>query len=203
MSKIGILAYGSLIEDPGVELAPLIVERINGVQTPFNIEFARKSSSRNDAPTLIPVESIGSPVLGVILVLCPSVTVEAAKDFLWRRETRNEKSNKHYSNPINPTSNQVVVGEDRSFNDLDLVLFTKIGANIDSLTADKLAKLAIQSARGDAGKTKKDGISYLISVKRQNISTPLTDEYERKILQALGVRTLEEAHAAARKYLPS
>jgi len=47
MSNIGILAYGSLIEDPGSEINPLISEH-QTVETPFCIEFARSSSSRNN-----------------------------------------------------------------------------------------------------------------------------------------------------------
>lgn len=46
IERIGILAYGSLIEDPGKELKPLIIERIPNVKTPFSVEFARSSSSR-------------------------------------------------------------------------------------------------------------------------------------------------------------
>ncbi|SEA80635.1 hypothetical protein [Marinobacterium iners] len=199
MSTIGILAYGSLIEDPGIELEPLIFERKEGIQTPFNIEFARTSSSRGGAPTVVPVENIGSPVSAVILMLSNDLDVDAAKDLLWRRETRNEKSKKHYSNPVNPTVNQVVVEEVRDFHGVDLVLFTKIGANIDAPTAVKLATLAIESARGGAGADRKDGISYLISLKRQNISTPLMHSYESTILQRLGVKTLEEAYEAARQ----
>ena len=52
---IGILAYGSLIDDPGDEIKPLVKQKIEGVETPFAIEFARSSKSRNGAPTLIPV----------------------------------------------------------------------------------------------------------------------------------------------------
>ena len=55
MEKIGILAYGSLIDDPGIEIEPLIKKRIKNIQTPFKIEIARKSTTRGDGPTLIPV----------------------------------------------------------------------------------------------------------------------------------------------------
>lgn len=56
---IGILAYGSLINNPGDELAPLIIERIP-CMTPFNVEYARLSLTRDNAPTLIPVQGEGS-----------------------------------------------------------------------------------------------------------------------------------------------
>src|SRR5262249_52648561 len=50
---IGILAYGSLINDPGVEIEPLIVERIS-TRTPFPVEYARLSKSRGGGPTVVP-----------------------------------------------------------------------------------------------------------------------------------------------------
>ena len=199
MNRIGILAYGSLIEDPGVELKPLISEKIRDIETPFNIEFARKSSLRDDAPTVVPVEIGGAPVKAVILVLKKHVKMESAKDFLWRRETRNEKSDKHYTTPSNPTVNQVVAGVIDNLGGIETVLYTKVGANIDAPTPEKLAKLAIESAKQKSGSTGKDGISYLISLKGQNISTPLMPEYEEKILSLLGVNKIEVALDAARK----
>ena len=47
-NSIGILAYGSLIQEPGCEIAPAIVRRIS-CRTPFKVEYARKSNSRNGA----------------------------------------------------------------------------------------------------------------------------------------------------------
>jgi cation transport regulator ChaC len=193
MSSIGILGYGSLIEDPGVELKPLISKTITDIETPFNIEFARSSQSRDGAPTVIPVVNCGSPVKAVILVLSESVDVEKARDLLWRRETRQENSDKHYPNPINPSSNQVVVAEVARLGGIEIVLYTRIGANIDAPTPKKLAALAIESARGKAGSEGKDGISYLMSMKRQNIDTPLMAEYEVEILRSVGASSLSEA----------
>lgn len=192
MVKIGILAYGSLIEDPGVELEPLIRDRI-GAQTPFHIEFARMSSTRNLAPTLVPVESGGCSVVGTILVLDSIIDSEVAADLLWRRETRNENSNKHYVRPSQPHPNQVIVESLRDFGNLDIVHYTTLGANIEDLTSSKLADLAIASAKAEAGKTEKDGISYLISVKRQGIKTPLMPSYESEVLNKTGASSLEQA----------
>ena len=36
MARITILAFGSLIDDPGEEISPLISDRIKGVRTPFS-----------------------------------------------------------------------------------------------------------------------------------------------------------------------
>lgn len=89
MSKVGILAYGSLIEEPGKEIEPLICERRDRIETPFSIEFARSSSTRDGAPTVVPVETGGSPVDATILVLDVGVRLEKRKIYCGgeRRET--------------------------------------------------------------------------------------------------------------------
>lgn len=193
-SRIGILAYGSLIDDPGKELSPLICDRILSITTPFAVEFARSSSSRGGAPTLIPTEDDGAQVLGVILVLCQQVDVQRAEDLVWRRETRNECSNMHYSRPVNPGPNSVIVERLRNLANVETLLFTKIRANIKDRTPEYLADLAIYSARREAGAKRMDGISYLISVKKQGIRTPLMKDYEANIIQKIGVKSLEEAY---------
>ena len=86
VNSVGILAYGSLIDDPGCEIKAVISCKLKGVQTPFNVEFARRSSTRGGAPTLVPVEEGGAPVKAVILVLEEQVSVDQAKDMLHRRE---------------------------------------------------------------------------------------------------------------------
>ena len=42
MKRIGILAYGSLIDNPGPELEPNTAAKIEDVNTPFMVEFARE-----------------------------------------------------------------------------------------------------------------------------------------------------------------
>lgn len=193
MTRVGILAYGSLIEDPGIEIKPLILERRTGVETPFCIEFARSSSSRNKAPTVIPVESGGSRVQGTILVLKTSVSLARAEDLLWRRETRNECSDRHYLRPSKPDPDRVVVESLETFNSIDVVIYTSIGSNIPNLSPTRLAELAISSAKAEAGRTGRDGISYLISLKRQGITTPLMPAYECEILRLANALSLEDA----------
>jgi hypothetical protein len=193
MTTIGILAYGSLIEDPGIELTPLIVERKTGVETPFPIEFARSSSSRCNAPTVIPVENGGSRVKATILVLKAGVALQQAEDLLWRRETRNELSEKHYARPSQPNLNRVIVESLESFNGFDVILYTSIGSNIEDPSPTKLAELAIESAKAQAGTDGKDGISYLNSLKRRGISTPLMPAYESEILRLMNAVSLEDA----------
>lgn len=201
MSRIAILAFGSLIEEPGKAICPLIRERISGVRTPFSIEFARSSSTRDGAPTLIPVDVGGSPVHGVLLVLDSAISLAEAKTLLWRRETRKECSEEQYSRPANPSENQVIVECIERFKGCDLVLYTKIGANIKKPNADHLADLAIKSARRKAGADEKDGISYLRSAVNQGICTPLLPGYKAAILRKTAAEDLVEARERVRNGL--
>ncbi len=190
---VGILAYGSLVDDPGVEIGPLVVERIESVETPFCVEFARTSRTRGGAPTLVPVSEGGSRIKGKILVLEESVSETEAMDMLWRRETRRERSGERYDPPSAPDENSVLVRRLEDFEGLDMVLYAEIGANISDLDPQKLAELAINSTRSRAGSEGKDGITYLIGVKKNVVETPLMLEYEREILRNTGTETLEHA----------
>lgn len=186
---IGILAYGSLIEDPDVEIFKATIEVKEGVTTPFNIEFARTSSSRGGAPTLVPVAEGGSPAYGQIIIV--DLPEQEAANCLWRRETRNVGSNKKYVSPLKVGSNTVVVERLENFMGIDVVIYTKIASNITPLTVEKLARLAIASV----GKTKPrmDGISYLIAAMRNGIVTALSAEYKAEILRQMRTNSLEEA----------
>ena len=198
MKRIAILAYGSLIEDPGKEIKALVCERISGFQTPFSVEFARSSKSRDGAPTLVPVEDGGAPVRGAILVLDAGVEVYQAEDLLWRRETRNECCDRHYSPPTNPGPNTVVIEHLQDVAKVETVLYTTKRANIIDRTPEHLADLAICSARQDAGAKRMDGISYLISVKNQKIHTPLMSYYEAVILKKTNAQSLYGAYEKIR-----
>jgi hypothetical protein len=93
--SIGILAYGSLIVDPGNEIGSLTIGKLDCV-TPFSVEYARLSKKRDFAPTLVPVETGGAPVNAVILLLKPETSLDVAKDILWRRETRQDDLSRRY-----------------------------------------------------------------------------------------------------------
>lgn len=188
---IGILAYGSLIDDPDVEIAGAAIGRKVDVLTPFNIEYARTSRSRGGAPTLVPVEHGGSPVSGQILIL--DLTEHEAANRLWRRETRKVGSGLKYLPPKAIGTDTVVVKRIENFAGVSVVLYTQISANIEPLTAEALAALAIASV----GKAKPgmDGISYLIAAKGNGITTELSADYEAEILKQTGCDALEEALA--------
>jgi hypothetical protein len=202
MSNIGILAYGSLIDCPDEEIKAITVSApIKNVQTPFKVEFARASGTRNGAPSLIPVIEGGAKVKAVIIVLENSVSEREAVDILWRRETWQVGSGRRYNPPSIPGLNTVLVERIRDFFEVDIVLYTKIASNIDNPSPELLADLAIRSAQAEAGERGKDGISYLISAKQSGIVTPLMPEYENEILRRTGAKTLEDAHARARMAL--
>lgn len=194
-SQIGILAYGSLLSELGTELDELLTGRIEGVETPFRVEFARACSCRDNAPTLAPVESGGAPVHGAILTADPSVSEETIKDALWRRETREQRREEATS----PESRDFVIRRASSLEPayhLDKVFFAHLEANIEDLTPAHLADLAIESARSEAGRRGEDGIAYLLTIKENGISTPLLAPYEREILRKTEEPSLEAAREA-------
>jgi hypothetical protein len=98
-APVGILAFGSLIADPGSEIEPAIVGRKTGILTPFSVEFARKSLKRGGALTLVPVAVGGSPVLAQILIL--NISEQEAMDRLWRREINKVGQGGHYRHSAN------------------------------------------------------------------------------------------------------
>lgn len=193
MPNVGILAYGSLIDDPGREIEPLIEHSIENIQTPFSIEFARSSRTRDGAPTLVPVSTGGSPVKAKILALGDYVSLETARDILWRRETGRVGSTHTYKPPNHPNENTVLVDDFAGVAGLDVIISTRIGSNITPLTPNLLAELAIESARASAGAARRDGISYLITAKRNGLVTPLSPDYEAAILRMTGAVSLEGA----------
>ncbi len=156
-SAIGILAYGSLKADPGVEIHPLVIDRIETL-TPFPVEYARPSATRGGAPTVVPY-SIGHQVKAKVLILTEAVSLTEAHNLLWRRETRNEHSEKFYRE--SPKPNAVVVRDLFDFGGVAHVLYTDFNpqGKITDPEPKSLARVTIESVgRAQAGK---DGISYL------------------------------------------
>ena len=187
---LGILAYGSLITSPGPEIASATVERINNVETPFKVEFARKSKTRGYAPTLVPVGSGGAQVKAEILVIRDDVAPDLAADMLWRRETR-QTGRQKYRRPDVIGRDDVTVETIHDLSGVRTVLYAKIGQNIDGLSARTLAELAIHSVQtaspGD------DGITYLMDAMRCGVETPLTRGYESEILRQTRAKNLQVA----------
>jgi hypothetical protein len=190
--RIGILAYGSLINNPGCEIKEATVEILKAkITSPIKIEFARKSRTRGEAPTLVPVKAGGARVAAQILVLRDDISETEAANRLWRRETDSVCTKKVYTPQPKPNSNTVIIEKKKNFHGVGVVLFTRIDSNIKPLTAENLARLAIESVH--KARKGRDGISYLIDAKKNGIKTPLSGPYEDAIKRQLHVGSLEEA----------
>ena len=188
--SVGILAYGSLISNPGAEIEKARTETIRDVMTPFPVEFARSSNGRGGAPTLVPVTSGGAQVKGQVFIM--NVSETEATNILYRRETnRVGDSLRTYKRRNHVEKDTVVVERQTNFAGLDVVLYTKIAATIEPLTAEHLASLAIASVAETDGN--RDGISYLIDAKNDGIVTALSTAYEAEIIKKTGCASLDEA----------
>ena len=196
---IGILAYGSLIPDPGREIEAATARRISGVKTPFKVEFSRSSRVRDGAPTLVPVDKGGAKVLGVVFVLRESVTEAAAQDMLYRRERNRVGSGDVYADVDETDIDAAFLGRLNDFAGLQVVFHAALKANIRDPTPGLLARLATASAAAHAGAEERDGVSYLKAAKESGLVTPLMADYEREILRHTGGHSLDEALAIARK----
>jgi len=196
-NRIGVLAFGSLIGDSG-ELDSVTAKRVD-VTTPFPVEFARSSSRRDGGPTLVPVTEGGAKVTAVVLVLKASVSISAATDMLYRRETNQVGSEIKYPHKADPSPDDVVVEEIKDFGSCDVVLYTRIGTNIQPLTATKLAEMAIASAKKRAGAEHRDGISYMSEAKQNGIVTALGPAYEAEVLAQTNSGSLDAAWLVCRQ----
>jgi hypothetical protein len=188
--KIGILAFGSLIDDPGDEIAAAMCGIQIPVRTPFGVEYGRLSSSRRGAPTLVP-HALGGVVSARILSLATDCSEEFAMDILYRREIHAVGSSSKYTRSSGP--NCVLVKPWRDFHGFDVVFFTDFyeEGKIKSPTPQSLAMQAVGSVGlAEAGK---DGITYLANNIQNGIHTPLTSDYESEILKQTGVIDLQEA----------
>ncbi len=192
---IAILAYGSLKTDLGEELNKIVIGR-KPVETPFPVEYARKSGkTRHGAPTLAIVENGGSKVKADLLILQENVNKQEAINILYRRETNRVGSKEGYSYPSYPNLKNVFILEMNNFPHFEgTVLYTKI----EPLNAKHLADLAIRSTRSAAGDLQRDGIHYLINALSTETITPLTKSYVQEILTQTGAQNLEEAFKLAR-----
>ena len=76
---------------------------------------------------------------------------------------------------------------------IPVVFSTRIGPNIEPLTAQELARCAVNSAKNPKVEPRENGPSYLIRAKEAGVITPLTAQYEAAILELTGTPSLEEA----------
>jgi len=161
--NIGIFAYGSLLTDPGREIGPHVVDRIQ-CESPWPVEYARRSETRGGAPTLV-IHPKGSKVKGAILVLDLKRNEEARVcDWLRVREGRTSRENV----------------KSMELNGLKVVLYAHLPANIpdEELTPEYLADCALASV---PSLLDRNGIAYLADNIANDIITPLTDAYSSAI----------------------
>lgn len=185
---VGIIAFGSLVDDPGWEIEQATVRVDELEATSFPIEYARSSSSRDGAPTLVPVPTGGAAVPAKVLVLSDNVDLERTRDLLYRRETwwRAGPDSTYAESGATWIAEAPLPG-------LETALYTALRPNILGASPEKLAELAITSAQAGAGAEHRDGISYLINALAQGLKTPLSAGYQAAILAATSTTSLEEA----------
>src|SRR5690606_21406877 len=133
-NSVGILAYGSLIDNPGPDLEEATIETKRGITTPFNVEYARSSAKRGGAPTLVPVVGYGAPVQACVLVV--NVDEDEATHRLYRREINDQTGKKRYAypDPAKAGDRTVVIKRLTDFADLDVVLYTHISDTIGDVS---------------------------------------------------------------------
>lgn len=163
--------------------------------TPFPVEFARASKGRDFAPTLVPSEA-GSRVRCGVIALRGEVTLQEARDMLYRREARGDLVGSGKPEPTPPRS--WIKKWPGGLGPVEIALYTDLEDDLKDATSEQLAEKAIASARAKAGFECRDGISYLIAALDQGVSTPKSAAYERAILDQLGAATLAEALEKAR-----
>jgi hypothetical protein len=196
-SSIGILAYGSLLADPGGEIDAATVGRIS-VETPFPIEYARSSTGRDGAPTLVPVpEDYGAPVQAKILLIRPDMQANAIVDILYRREINKVGDvNIRYDEEAQQQKNDpVLVKPVDDLGGVPTVFYTRLKANVGvvldtersvEVKAAHLARLAVGSVTEETYAENRDGIRYLADALEHGIHTPLTDAYRAAVLRRAG-----------------
>ncbi len=222
---VGILAYGSLLDDPGPELRAVLVGAPIAGTTKFGVAFARLSAARGGAPILTKVTGHrGVTVNAGILGLAPEVTMNDARAMLFRRDTHRASSAlTGYEMQVGWIKVAVVGGaageqHGRPAVALDDLFTPTDGARFGAITTvlyvdrppirgwrwwlkpGELANRAIRSARGPAGEGDDplDGITYLQEIIAAKLPAELTERYERAILRRLGADDLSEAWSLAR-----
>lgn len=190
--KVGILLYGPMLDRVSNEIKTSVKKRINTIRTPFRVELARKNDSYGGAPGLVPVSSGGTKVNAELLVFKDTISERDAKNMLYRMEHDLEGTKKAYKKPSNPTQNDFVIKTLKDFHEVDKVFYPSIGRNINQISPKKLAKLVIDSVY-NTEENEPDGITYLLNLKKYDITTPMSDACEIEILKQTYAHTLWES----------
>ncbi len=194
---IGILAYGSLITDTGREILDLKDHYIQPVATPFPVEYARRSKTHANAPTLVSVpEGNGDPVQAAVIVLKDGTPLQKALDMLYRREIhRVGDLQSNYRQPDDNGLNRVRITQLNGFAGLDTVIYTNLTANFVEILDDRyddqqkavfLCQAACESLNEQTFYDCQDGIHYLYAAIQSGVQTRLTNLYAQAILNIAG-----------------
>ncbi len=201
---IGILAYGSLITDPGEEIQQALDHTLRDIETPFPVEYARTTRSRAGAPTLVSVpEGHGSRVRSTVLVLRVGISLQQAENILYRRELNQVGDLSLVYHPrTNLGLDTLIIDRFMQIAGLDEVIAAHFPLNIleildshydDHEKAEILTIKARDSLTKETYQTRRDGISYLDANLRAGVQTPLTEIYAYAICCLSGfAHTLEE-----------
>ena len=202
----GILAYGSLLTDPGDEISWATERSIENVITPFAVEYARSSQRRAGAPTLVPVpDESGARVQAQILVIRPDMSDHIVANILYRREVNRVGVQKvvYDQQKQSQKRDPVLVETARDLAGVPYVFYTRLKPNLDFVLrddlateekAERLAHLAMDSVTPETFNEGCDGIRYLSDAIAHGIQTPLTDLYKCAVLRlADNAPDLEEA----------
>jgi len=199
---LGILVYGSMMGDPGKEIKRYIQTALP-VITPFEVEYARKSKNRSNAPVLVPVHANGAKVKAQILVLKPNISEQQAYDLLYRRAINFiDEPAIVYLDKDKHENSSLDIQCIENFNNVEKVLYTAFKPNIENIIksdippdhkAKELAYLAIESLNQDTFCMQRDGIRCLIEDIGSGIQTPLSEFYIREIMNRASANTLNEA----------
>ena len=178
---LGILAYGSLLNDQGDSIRSHVTARLP-TETEWPVEYARTSRGRAGAPTLVRHHA-GARVQGAILMLDVwDWDKERVRELLWEREGKPDRS----------------AIKSKKISERLTLLYADLDANIpdDRLNAEHLADLAISSVPLAC---ERNGIRYLADNIEAGIFTPLTLPYCGAILKKTGAPNLAQAEQIVRE----
>ncbi len=205
-SDTGVLAYGSLLADPGAELAALIEQR-TPVRIPFPVEYMRSSPTRAGAPVLVPVpEGYGASVPGEVWTLNPAADRGLAESLLYRRELDLPGEPYVLYSPEVAAADGLTIEALKDFAGLPTVLYAAPMPNLpevippDVPVGDKaafLARHAIASVTPETHAAGHDGIAGLAAALRQGAVTPLAQPYCEAVLRLTGTADLAAARERA------
>lgn len=170
---VAIMAYGSLLYEPGAGLAMVIVAR-RPCRTPFPVEYGRASRRWGGGPVLVPHER-GGPVDGALLLLADEVDLGTAVELLADREGLD--------------GSRGVVEVDMPGDRLVITACLPRNLPAPDMDPDALARRAVTSARHGP----RNGVAYLNGALRAGIVTPASEAYARGVLERVGAQSLDEA----------